>query len=174
MKPFTIIFIVIAVLGLGGSVYFFIQTQSLENQVLELQDAKSKTETELAALKATDLAKEVELLNLKLKTAETGLATAQKEITNLRSQINDLTTNISKIEPYLNAITAIEKFLGGPFTASNLGNIDAKINLLQDSQVTSQWLKAKENIDMARNSWSPQEFFDTVFLVNSKIRDLLR
>ena len=187
MKTLLATFILIAILGLGGAVFFFTQRQSLttentamqgklenaEKTVAGLKDEKIKVETELAVLKSTDLGKEVELLQLKLKNAERDLATAEKDTTSLKNKVNNLETNLNKITPYLDAVSAIEQALSAPWSASSLANIDTKISTLRDSQITSLWLKGKETIDLAKQSWGPTYVFNAIFLISSRIRNLL-
>ena len=187
MKTLLAAFILIAVLGLGGAVFFFTQRQSLtvENTALQgklesaektvagLKDEKTKVETELAVLKSTDLGKEVELLQLKLKNAERDFAAAEKDTTGLKNEVNNLEANLGKITPYLDVTSAIEQSLSAPFTASSLANIDTKVSALQDSQITSLWLKGKGTVDIWRQSWMPSDVFPVIFLINAKIRDLL-
>lgn len=170
----AIIGFVLAAIFFGRSNSLVTQTQELSSELKTVSESLDDAEKDLIYYRNTDLAKEVQLLQLKLANAERDLATAQKEIANLQTKINNLETSISKTYLHLDAVAAMEGFLGGPFTVSGLANIDAKISLLGDSQVMSQWLKAKETIDISRNSWSPQDFFDTVFLLNSRIRSLLR
>lgn len=169
--------IIIAVLAIGGAGFLFFKNQSLQNQFTEfktrseteqaqLKSEKTKVETELAVLKATDLAKEAELLRLKLANTEKDLGTATKRIT-------ELETNQKKAKPYADATSAIDQFFSAPMTAGNLANIDAKISALGDNQVTVQWQKARAGINIQENSWSVSELVDTLFLVNSKIRNLL-
>ena len=187
MKIPLTIFIVVAILGLGGTVFLFTQRQSLtaENTTLQgklgdvektvagLKDEKIKIEKELAVLKSTDLGKEVELLQLKLKNAERDLATAEKDTTGLKNKVNNLEANLGKITPYLDVTSAIEQSLSAPFTASSLANIDTKVSALHDSQITSLWLKGKGTVDTWRQSWMPSDVFPVIFLINFRIRNLL-
>ena len=187
MKSLIIILIIAAVVELGGIGFLFAQYQSLtakntalqiklenkEKAFTDLKDEKTKIETELAVLKSTDLAKEAELLQLKLKNTEKELATAQNSITNLQNKNTALDANLRKITPYLDAISAIEQALNAPFTAASLANIDTKINALKDSQITSRWSQGKSTIDISQQSWMPTDVFNTIFLISSRIRNLL-
>ena len=180
MKILLTIFIVVAILGLGGAGYFFKTSSSLkqelgvvQNSIVKLKEEKTKVETELAVLKSTDLAKEVELLQLKLKDTNKDLTAAQNNITNLQNKNASLEANLRKITPYLDVTSAIEQSLSAPFTASSLANIDTKVSALHDSQITSLWLKGKGTVDIWRQSWMPSDVFPVIFLINSRIRNLL-
>ena len=161
-----IIFIIIAAGVSGTAIYFYLQYSGLQAELAQLKDEKSKIATELAVLKATDLAQKAELLQLRLTNAEKNLGEARKKTT-------ELETNTSKIKPYVDATSAIDQFFSAPMTAINLANIDTKVSALKDNQVTSQWLKAKAGMKIQENSWSVSELVDILYLINSKIRNLL-
>ena len=157
----------IAVLGaLGVAFYFYVQYSGSQVHVTQLKDEKTKIETELALLKATDLAKDNELLKLKLQNTEQDLAGAQ-------SRVKTLETNLNKIKPFIDAISAIERFFSAPFTRSGLADIDTKISVFQDTEVSNRWMIAKGTVDFANNGWGPHDFFQVVFLLNSRIKSLL-
>ena len=161
-----IIFIIIAAGVSGTAIYFYLQYSGLQAELAQLKDEKSKIATELAVLKATDLAQKAELLQLRLTNTEKSLWEARKKITELEA-------NTNKIKPYVDATSAIDQFFSAPMTAINLANIDTKVSALKDNQVTSQWLKAKAGINIQENSWSVSELVDILYLINSKIRNLL-
>ena len=162
-----IVVIGIAVLGaLGVAFYFYVQYSGSQVHVTQLKDEKTKIETELAVLRASDLAKDNELLKLKLKNTEQDLAGAQSRVTTLE-------TNLNKIKPFLDAISAIERFFSAPFTRSGLADIDTKISVFQDTEVSNRWMIAKGTVDFANNGWGPHDFFQVVFLLNSRIKSLL-
>ena len=158
--------IVVALGALGTAIYFYVQYSGLQDQVTQLIAGKIRVETELALLKATDFAKDNELLRLKLKNTEQDLAGVQ-------SRVKTLETNLNKIEPFSNAISTIERFFSGPFTQKGLADIDTKISVLQDMEVSNRWTIARGTVDFANNGWGPHDFFQAVFLLNSKIKNLL-
>lgn len=180
MKPLPIFLAIATVLGLGGSAYFFSASQSLNSQKIategqlsfaeqnidRLEDEKTQLEKDLIFYKNTDFAKDNELLRLKLEKTEGDLAAA-------RSRVTVLETDLNSTKSYLDAISAIERFFDGPFTQSGLADIDAKISALRDTQTTNQWMTAKNTIDFANNGWGPHDFFELVFLLNTKTRNLL-
>lgn len=159
-----LLILIVIVLGVGG--YFFWQTTVLNSQLADLKNEKSKVETELAVLKATDFVREVELLRLKLTNTERDLGVATKRKT-------ELETNLNKIRPYTDTTTTIERFFSAPFTKKGLADIDTKISVLQDTEVLNRWMTAKATVDFANNGWGPHDFFQTVFLLNSRIKSLL-
>lgn len=125
-----------------------------------------KLSAELTVLKNSDLAKANELLSLKLKTTEQNLSAAVKRTA-------ELETDLNKIKPYADAVTAIERFFSAPFTQKGLADIDTKISALQDMEASNRWMTARATIDFANNGWGPHDFFQTVFLLNSRIKNLL-
>ena len=172
--PLIIIVIVVAVLGIGAGVFLFTKNQSLQAQLTNLKDEKTKTETELAVLKATNLAKEVEFLRLNLKATEKDLAALQNEVPDLKARIRTFETGVSKLESYLNAIDAIENMVGGGPTAAGIASVDSALNKLNDSSVSDRWANAKRGIDLERKSWQGTNISDTVITVTSRIRDFFR
>lgn len=174
MKPLTIIFIIIAILGLAWTGFFFIKKQSLENQLVSLKEEKTNVEKEFAMFKATDLAKEVEILQLKLKATEKDLSALQSEAPDLKARIRTFEAGVSKLESYLNAINAIENMVGGGPTAAGVASVDSALNKLNDSSVSDRWANAKRGIDLDRKSWQGTSISDTVITITSRIRDFFR
>jgi len=179
MKPVTIILIITVVVGFGSVAFFFSNNRALvsgktalegrlslaEQELLNLKDEKVRVETELAVFKTTDLDKEAELLRLKLKNAENEFAATEKKVVKLE-------TNLSKMKPYAEALTAIDYFFSRPMAEANLKNIDFKVGALNDSQISAQWREAKANINIDEGSWGTREISHTLFLITSKIRGL--
>ena len=181
MKTLLTIFIVVAILGLIGAGYFFKTSSNLKQELRSAQDSigklkeeKTKVETELAVLKSTDLAKEVEFLRLNLKATEKDLVALQNEVPNLKARIRTFETGVSKLESYLNAIDAIENMVGGGPTAAGVASVDSALNKLNDSSVSDRWANAKRGIDLERKSWQGTSISDTVITVTSRIRDFFR
>jgi len=184
MKPLIIILIIIAVLGFGGTGYFFTQTQSLENQIAVLQDAKSKAETELAVLKSTDLAKENELLRSKLKSAEDTLVSekrahenTQSKLTAVETKINALETTIKKAKPYINVLTAFNdwQFTASPFylVDRDTSAIDNAISSLGDTQISNLWREIKTGFPAAKQTGNIRHE-EVIILITSKLASLLK
>jgi len=174
------IIIIVAILGFGGSAYFFTASRSLSTQktiveqqlfsaeqnVDHLEGDKIELEKELVFYKNTDFAKDNELLRLKLQNTEKDLAGAQ-------NRVKTLETNLNKIRPFIDAVSAIERFLNAPFTQKGLTDINTNISILQDTEVSNRWMTARNTVDFSNNGWGPHDFFQTVFLLNSRIRSLL-
>ena len=170
--------IVIIIIVLGASSYFFWQNTVLNGQLANLKNEKSKVDTELAVLKASDLAKEVQLLSFKLKTTEKSLSESESEVSRLGSRVQTLETSLSKIKPYLSALDAIQKVVTGDtgITRASLTNADPKVSVLKDSQISDDWRKAKDNIhfDGDRVSSYDQKFFGyALSTIISRIFNLL-
>ncbi|OGN21950.1 MAG: hypothetical protein A2916_02880 [Candidatus Yanofskybacteria bacterium RIFCSPLOWO2_01_FULL_41_67] len=166
LNKIFLVVIVVALGALGTAIYFYVQYSDSQAQVTQLIDEKTRVETEFAILRASDLAKDNELLKLKLKNTEQDLAGAQ-------SRVKTLETNLSKIGPFLDVVSAIERFLSAPFTQKGLTDIDIKISVLQDMEALNRWMIARGTVDFANNGWGPHDFFQTVFLLNSRIKSLL-
>lgn len=177
MKPLPIVLTAIALLGLAGG-FLFTKNQSLQNQFENLGKEKTKVDTELAVLKASDLAKEVELLSFTLKATQKNLSESESEASRLDSRVKTLETSLSKIGPYLSAIDAVQKVENGEtgITKVSMANADPKVTVLQDPEISDHWRKAKDNIhfDGDRVSSYNQKFFgDAISAMVSRIFNLL-
>ena len=180
MKNKLLIALVILILGWGG--YLFYQNLVLqaektaaEQELADLKDEKSKVETELDVLKNSDLAKDLERTQLKLKTSENDLSESKKEVARLGSRVKTLETSLRKIKPYLSAIDAVQLVVlgtDGP-TRNVVANVDPKVAALNDSEVSSRWAEAKQNIDFEQMSWQQRFFGDTISTIISRILVLL-
>src|SRR3989338_2628664 len=106
LNKIFLIVIVVALGALGTAIYFYVQYSGLQDQVTQLIAGKIRVETELALLKATDFAKDNELLKSKLQNTEQDLAGTQ-------SRVKTLETNLNKIKPFLDPISVIERFFSG-------------------------------------------------------------
>ncbi|MDP3792720.1 MAG: hypothetical protein Q8Q89_03235 [bacterium] len=176
MQQNRLLIIIVIALVAGG--YFFWQNTVLNGQLANLKNEKTKVDTELAVLKASDLIKEVELLSFKLKTTEKSLSESESEVSRLGSRVQTLETSLNKIKPYLSALDAIQKVVTGDtgITRASLTNADPKVAVLKDSQISDDWRKAKDNInfDGDRVSSYDQRFFGSALsTIISRILNLL-
>ena len=183
MKPFTIIFVVIAILGLGGTGYFFIQTQSLEKEFVLLKDVKSKVETELAILKSTDLAKENEFLKSTLKSTEDAFAlekrnheNTQNRLTEAESKIKTLETATKRAQSYVGVLSAFNdwQFAASPLPLidRDTRSIDTAISSLGDSHASNLWREIKVGFPMAKQTGNLR-YEEVIILITSKLASLL-
>lgn len=175
------------ILALGGTGYFYSQYASSQNALADLReqfsllkDEKNAIVTELAVLKATDLAKEVTVLNLKLKTAERDFAVKEKELAaalqekaNVTAQLQTARANSAKIRSRLDAIDATERMVGAGPNAQSVAAVDAKIAAVKDPDITGAWAIAKRDIDVVKMSWNGNTIGDTVIALTQSIRNLL-
>ena len=58
--------------------------------------------------------------------------------------------------------------------ANNVSGVDSKVAPLGDNEISTQWAKAKANIDLEKASWSGSDVSDTVTLITSRIRSLIK
>lgn len=183
----TVAFAISMAFALGGAGYFYFQYVSsqktladLNGQFSQLKDEKNEVATELAVLKATDLTKEVEVLGLKLKTAERDFAEKEKELAaalqekaGLTVQLQTARTNSAKIRTRLDAIDVIERMVGAGPNAQSVMVADAKIAAAKDADIAGAWAIAKRDIDFTRMSWNGNTIADAVTAITRSIRNLL-
>lgn len=179
--PLIIIAVLVFAIGLGGTAFLYTKHQSLlaeksdlqstladkDVSINNLENENAKSAQELAALKATDLAKEVELLRTKLRNTEESLA-------KVRGEVVPLEATMTKIGLYADVVAAIDQNLVPPPPTpvnSNLNNIDVKIEALNDNQIIDQWVQTKSAIDAGRDGGA--DIIHTYFLVISQMRKLL-
>lgn len=183
-KVSFVILILGAFLGISGGAYFFVQKQSLENQVSILQGAKSKVETELAVLKSTDLAKENELLKVKSESMEKELTSERNKAQSLESNLGEaqdkvksLESKISEAKPYFAVLGAFYdweyKPSQFPLLDRNTSAIDSAIAALKDSQVSNLWSSIKANFQRDKQTGF-SNYGEVLNLMNYKIADLLK
>ena len=180
LKTILVAVSVLSLIGYFLVVILFIKNSSLNKNLiltqvrLESSDIEnSQFEKELIFYKNTDLAKEVEILQLKLNSAEKKLESTESQLNSTQTQLKNLQTNTTKIKPYLDVINAIENLLSEGPNANNVSNVNSKVSTLGDSEVSDQWAKAKASIDLEKSSWSGSEISATVSLITSKILSLI-
>ena len=180
LKTILVAVSVLSLIGYFLVVILFIKNSSLNKNLiltqvrLESSDIEnSQFEKELIFYKNTDLAKEVEILNLKLTNIEKNLKSTESQLNSTQTQLKNLQTNTTKIKPYLDVINAIENLLSEGPNANNVSNVNSKVSTLGDSEVSDQWAKAKASIDLEKSSWSGSEISATVSLITSKILSLI-
>lgn len=184
MKHLTIVFIVIAILGLGGAGYFFYQNQGLLGEVARTKDEKAAIEKELAVLKNTDLAKENERLESKLKSTEDTLFAEKEDHVETKSQlktaeakIKNLETAFSKIKPYVDVVSAFNHWEHDaspfPILDRDVSKIDAAVSSLGDTAVADLWRKVKAGFPQARQTGAIGHE-EVITLIISRIFNLLK
>lgn len=175
-KTMAIIAVATAVITLTMAVIFFSQSRTAQNQALELQTSLNQAEKDLIYYKNSDLGKEVELLNLKLKDAQEDLAASQTEATAAEGRVKSLEASLAKIPAYLSAIDALEDLTAneGP-TAAKMSVVDARINALADQTVSSRWYggSGRSSVDVERRSWGTG-IYETEKVLTARIRELIK
>lgn len=167
-----VLIIIIAVLGLGGTGYFF--------------EAKSKVETELAILKRTDLAKENASLKLKLKSFEEELSTekeknieANLKMRTLEEAFKKLEARLSKLKLFFGVLSAFHDW---EYDSSHSGlhildrstsQIDSAISVLNDSPISNLWTTVKANFPRAKET-GDFRYGEVLILIHSKISNLIQ
>lgn len=169
-KPFNakllalVIVFVMAVIGVAGAGLFLNQLSQVNRALAQLQDEKAMIATELAVLKATDLAQEV-----------TRLQAFEKEVDRLQTRNNVLERNAQQLQPYFEAVSAVQGgFYGGNIVGS-FPDIDRTIAALGESDLLAKWQDTKQVIqaDLADGSWSPQPIGALLDVLIGRIRTLL-
>ena len=174
---------VIAVVLLIATGYLFMNAQSLsrenktltsqnslvQTQVSSLKDEKVQLEKDLILYKNTDLAKEVEILNLKLKTSQEDLATAKDTLSKLK-------TGVSSV-PKMTSISSkmMATFGKGPpncFSASDKATINQELAAFGDSEWISKWEDFINDANSASCSMSPDKLEQAVNYGLSKISEI--
>lgn len=172
----TIISAIVAVISVISGLTFASQSRTAQNQATKLEASLHQAEKDLIYYQNTDLAKEVELLNLKLANAKQDLAASQKTATTAQARVETLEVNHGKIPGYLSAIDAIEDLTAneGP-TAAKLSIVDAKINALADQAISNRWYSGggRSSVDIEHKSWGTG-LYETEEALTARIRELIK
>lgn len=147
------------------------QNSLLQTQVSSLKDEKTKLEKDLIFYKNTDLAKEVEILNLKLKTVEEDLTSTKATLAKLQKGV----TGIPKITHI--ASMMMETFGKQPpncFSATDKASISQELNLLGDKGWISKWEDFINDTDAKNCSMSPDKLEQAVNYGLTKISDVVK
>ena len=155
-----IIIIIIAILGLGGAGYFFWQNQVLENQTAKLKDEKAKVETELAVLKATDLAKEIEVLNLKLQARDKELVDAKKNLSTIQTAFDSFRSDVNMIPKATSIISLMMMTFGKQppqcYNEADRTKINQELSVFKDSAWQDLWNMFINGTTSNNCSFSPE------------------
>lgn len=157
MRPLIIALTVVAFLGLASAGFLFTKTQPLQNRLESLGEEKTKIETELAVLKNTNLAKENEILQLKLKTAEKDLAREKEAFGQFRSR----TASIPQIADTLSLIVSLvfaENVSQCPSQFGRFGEVRQKIVVIGDTRLLNAWDEFAKSPDPAHCGMVPKDF----------------
>jgi len=162
MKKIILGIIALVILGAGG--YFFWQNQNLSgqlnyarSQIAETKEAKSKVENELVVLKNTNLAKENEILRLKLKTAEKDLIQEKEAFSQFRSRV----ASIPQITDALSLITSLvfaDDVSQCPSQFGRFGEVRQKIVAMGDTRLLNAWDEFAKSPDPAHCGMVPKDF----------------
>jgi len=185
-KNFLVIgLVVITVVLMIATGYLFMNSQSLsrenetltnkntllQTQVSSLKDEKAQLEKDLIYYKNTDLAKEVEILNLKLKTADEGFATTKAALDKLKigvSSIPEMTSIASKM------MTTFGKNPPNCFGATDKASINQELNAFGDREWIGKWEDFISGTDSKNCSMSPDKLENAVNYGLTKISDAVK
>lgn len=169
-KPFDakllaiVIVSLLAVIGVAGTGFALSKLAKVNRALTQLQGEKAKVAEELAALKATDLAKEV--IRLTAFEKEVGLLRARNEV---------LERNARQLQPYFEAVSAVQGGFYGGNLESSFPGIDRAMAALGEPDLLAKWQDTKRVVqaDLADGSWSPAPIGDLLDVLLSRIRTLL-
>lgn len=154
----------VALIGMAGAGFALSKLSKVNRALVQLHDEKAKIADELAALKATDLAKEV-----------VRLTAVEKEADRLKARNDELERNARQLRPYFEAVDAVQGgFYGGDIVRS-FPDIDRTIAALGEPDLVAKWQNTKQVVqaDLADGSWSPQPIGAMLDVLISRIRTLL-
>ena len=128
-----------------------------EKKIEVTAEEKTKVETELTVLKSTNLAKENEILQLKLKTAEKDLAQEKETFGQFRNRV----TSIPQIVDALSLIVSLvyaENVSQCPSQFGRFGEVRQKIVALSDTRLLNAWDEFAKSPDPAHCGMVPRDF----------------
>ena len=160
---------VIAILLLFTTGYFLLKNQSLEKSLTETKGQNAELEKDIILYKSTDLAKEVEILNLKLKTAEEDLTSTKSTLDKLKADVSS-SPKIAKIASMMMATFGQQP--PNCFSATDKANINKELAGLGDSEWTSTWNDFINDTNAENCSMSPDKLEQAVNYGLRKISEI--
>lgn len=171
-----ILALVFGLVTIGGLTFFYFSLRSeldaTKKSLEQVKEEKAKVDTELAVLKNTDLAKEVEILKIKLNISQRDLAQKGQDLASANNRLKTIEANRGKITSQLDAIEAVSSnYWKYTLTDPILDNIESKIKALGDSEILSLWTVARNQT--TPNSANPSAVWDVVSRILANVRNLL-
>src|SRR3989344_9313699 len=169
---------IIAVGGVMVAGFLFMKNQSLSsdltttiNNLAQSKEKSVQLEKDLIFYKSTDLAKEVEILNLKLKTGEEELASTKDTLSKLQVATDDI-PNIARTASMM--MSTFGKQPPNCFSATDKTNIIQELNALGDGEWISKWEDFINDTDSKSCSMSPDKLEQAVNYGLTKISEAVK
>src|SRR3989344_1300345 len=167
---------IIAVGGVMVAGFLFMKNQSLSsdltttiNNLAQSKEKSVQLEKDLIFYKSTDLAKEVEILNLKLKTGEEELVTTQANLTKLQADVSS-SPKIANIASMMMATFGQQP--PNCFSATDKANINQELAAFGDREWISKWEDFINDTDSKSCSMSPDKLEQAVNYGLNKISQI--
>lgn len=156
--------VVIILLLITG--YLFSKNQSLEKSVVDVKEQNTKIEKDLIFYKNTDLAKEVEILNFKLKDSDEKYEESKKKQSTAETNLNTLRQSLSTIPKVTTALSMMMKTFGKQppdcYSASDKANIKQELTAVGDSALNNFWNEFISSTASENCSFSPNLLEKTI------------
>lgn len=164
---------IMAIIFLSVGVALFIKSSNLSKEInvknKDSTDSKQKVnelEKELIFYKNTDLAKELELVNLKLKTSEEKLEQTQESLATVEKDLENLQKNVAEIPNLTSIISLMAGTLAKPpgqcFSEQDKIKINAELSKIGDATWTQLWNSFIDNTGSSECSHSPGIFTQAI------------
>lgn len=147
------------------------QQSLLQTQLTTLKDEKAQLEKDLIFYKNTDLAKELEIVNLKLETAEEDLASTKATLDKLKAGISNV-PKMTRIASMM--MSTFGKQPPNCFSASDKTSINQELTALGDREWTSKWEDFINDTDAKNCSMSPDKLEQVVNYGLTKISEAVK
>ncbi len=155
----TVVLITIMIGVSIAAAYFFIVNRSLSQDLSETQEKNVQIEKDLIFYKSADLAKEIEIVNLKLKVSEEKNEETKKKLTISEANLNTLRQNLSLIPKITNTLTLMMTTFGKQapdcYNSSDKTNIKQGLEVIGDSKLMSLWDDFINGTTSSNCSFSP-------------------
>ena len=162
---------IIAVILLFTTGYLLMRSQSFKKSFTEAKEQNGKLEKDLIFYKSTNLAKEVELFNLKLKNAEEDLASTKTTLTKLQAGVSNV-PQMTRIASLM--MTTFGKGPPNCFSASDKTTINEEFTALGDREWISKWEDFINDTDAKNCSMSPDKLEQAVNYGLTKISEAVK
>ena len=158
---------VVVLVVIGALSFFFIQknnalSSKVEEKIKELDGQKTKIgdlEKELIFYKTGDLAKELEIVNLKLQKSDESLQTTKNTLSKTESELSTFRSDISKIPQIANILSLMSGTASKPppqcYGESDKQKIDSELKSLGDKTWQDLWKVFIDNTTSDNCSFTP-------------------
>ena len=180
-KLLSIIISAVALIIIISLSFFFLQknkdlTSEIEGKTKEVENLMSKNnelEKELIFYKTGDLAKELEIVNLKLQKSDENLQAIKNTLSKTESELDNLQTEVGKVPGVTNILSLMSETASKQppqcYSESDKQKIDSELKSFGDKTWQDLWRVFIDNTTSSNCSYTPDLLYKTLDYGYNKI-----